>query len=296
MTADLATRSTVPAKPDEPPLRPTAQRLGPRGIFSQVLLTLVLLLFLLPFIWMLSNSVKPGDEVFSSGLLGSEVRLGNYGEALAYLPFGRFMLNGLFVSISGTIVVCVTSVLAAYAFSRLRFRGRGAIFMVYLATLMVPHEVTVVPLFILMQQLGWVNSYAALIFPWAFSAFGTFLLRQFFLSIPQELEEAAVIDGASKLRILVQVIVPIARPAIAVLAVFTFINYWNSYLWPLIIINSQEKATIPLGLSYFLSQNGNEWHLLMAGCAIAMAPTVLMVVLLQKHLIRGIAISGIGGR
>jgi multiple sugar transport system permease protein len=297
MTADtLVSRDLEVSAPEEPPLRRSRPRMGPRSVISQVLLTIVLLLFLLPFAWMISNSLKPADEVFTLNFLGSEIRWGNYAEAWGYLPFGRFMLNGLFVALAGTVTVCVTSVLAAYAFSRLRYRGRGQLFMIYLATLMVPHEVTVVPLFILMQQLGWVDSYAALIFPWAFSAFGTFLLRQFFLTIPLELEEAAIIDGASRLRILLQVIVPIARPAIAVLAVFTFINYWNSYLWPLIIINSLEKATVPLGLGYFLSQNGNEWHLLMAACAISMLPTVVIVVLLQRHLVRGIAISGMGGR
>jgi multiple sugar transport system permease protein len=295
MTADTLTR-LEPSAPEEPPLRASRPPMGPRSIASQVLLTIVLLLFLLPFIWMVANSLKPADEVFRLSIIGSEIRWSNYAEAWSFLPFGRFMLNGLFVAVAGTITVCVTSVLAGYAFSRLRFRGRGQLFMIYLATLMVPHEVTVVPLFILMQQLGWVDSYAALIFPWAFSAFGTFLLRQFFLTIPSELEEAAIIDGASRLRILVQVIVPIARPAIAVLAVFTFINYWNSFLWPLIIINSQNKATVPLGLAYFLSQNGNEWHLLMAACAISMLPTVAIVVLLQRHLVRGIAISGMGGR
>jgi multiple sugar transport system permease protein len=198
--------------------------------------------------------------------------------------------------VTGTVVVCVTSVLSAYAFARLRFRFRDRLFVLYLGTLMVPQEVTVVPMFILMQQFGWVDGYAALIFPWAFTAFGTFLLRQFFLTIPNELEEAATIDGAGRLRILLQVVVPIAKPAVAVLAAFTFINYWNSFLWPLIIVNSRDMATVPLGLNLFLSQNGNQWHLLMAASAISMLPTVLMVVLLQRHLVRGIALSGLGGR
>jgi multiple sugar transport system permease protein len=231
-----------------------------------------------------------------SGLIGSEVRWSNFAEVWHYLPFGRFMLNGMFVAVSGTVVVCVTSVLSAYAFARLRFRGRDRLFLVYLGTLMVPQEVTVVPMFILMQQFGWVDSYAALILPWAFTAFGTFLLRQFFLSIPSELEEAATIDGAGRLRILLQVVLPIAKPAVAVLAAFTFINYWNSFLWPLIVVNGRETATVPLGLNLFLSQNGNQWHLLMAASAISMLPTVVMVVLLQRHLVRGIALSGLGGR
>src|SRR6201991_250982 len=270
------------------PARTPRRRMSPRAVLSQVLLTAVLVLFLMPFVWMIASALKPPDEVFGSGagLIGSEIRWSNFAEAWSYLPFGRFMLNGLFVAVTGTVVVCVTSVLSAYAFARLRFRFRDRLFLVYLGTLMVPQEVTVVPMFILMQQFGWVDGYAALILPWAFTAFGTFLLRQFFLSIPSELEEAATIDGAGKLRILLQVVVPIAKPAVAVLAAFTFINYWNSC----------EMATVPLGLNLFLSQNGNQWHLLMAASAISMLPTVVMVVLLQRHLVRGIALSGLGGR
>lgn len=295
MTTETVSR---PARADAAPARPTRRPPSPRTVMSQVLLTVVLLLFLMPFVWMIATALKPPAEVFGTGtgLVGSEIRWSNFAEAWGYLPFGRFMLNGLFVAVAGTVVVCVTSVLSAYAFARLRFRFRDRIFLLYLGTLMVPQEVTVVPMFILMQQFRWVDSYAALILPWAFTAFGTFLLRQFFLSIPRELEEAATIDGASRLRILLQVVVPIARPAIAVLAVFTFINYWNSFLWPLIVVNSRDMSTVPLGLNLFLSQNGNQWHLLMAAAAISMVPTVAMVVLLQRHLVRGIALSGLGGR
>ncbi|MCU1660167.1 MAG: transporter permease [Pseudonocardia sp.] len=283
---------------DQRPARAQRRRTSSRAVLSQVLLTAVLVLFLMPFVWMIASALKPPAEVFGggAGLIGSEVRWSNFAEVWRYLPFGRFMLNGLFVAVSGTVVVCVTSVLSAYAFARLRFRGRDRLFLVYLGTLMVPQEVTVVPMFILMQQFGWVDSYAALILPWAFTAFGTFLLRQFFLSIPSELEEAATIDGAGRLRILLQVVLPIAKPAVAVLAAFTFINYWNSFLWPLIVVNGRETATVPLGLNLFLSQNGNQWHLLMAASAISMLPTVVMVVLLQRHLVRGIALSGLGGR
>jgi multiple sugar transport system permease protein len=161
---------------------------------------------------------------------------------------------------------------------------------------MIPQEVLVVPMFILMQQLGWVNSYAALVLPWAFTAFGTFLLRQFFLSIPRELEEAAMVDGAGRTRVLLQIIVPTAKPAIAVLSVFTFINYWNSFLWPLIIVNTTEMATVPLGLNMFRGQQGNQWHLMMAASMISMLPSIVMLLLLQRHLVRGIALSGLGGR
>ena len=265
---------------------------------SQVLLTVALLFFLAPFAWALLTALKPADEVFSTPpkAIGSEIAWHNFADAWNYLPFGRFMVNGLVVSVLGTLVVIVSSVLAAYAFARLRFRGRERIFVVYLGTLMIPQEVLGVPMFILMQQLKWVNSYAALVLPWAFTAFGTFLLRQFFLSIPRELEEAAMVDGAGRIRILLQIIVPTAKPAIAVLSVFTFINYWNSFLWPLIIVNTTEMATGPLGLNMFRGQQGNQWHLMMAASMISMLPSIVMLLLLQRHLVRGIALSGLGGR
>jgi multiple sugar transport system permease protein len=269
-----------------------------RPIASQVLLTLVLLFFLAPFLWALLTALKPADEVFSTPPkpIGSRIAWHNFADAWNFLPFGRFMVNGLVVSVLGTVVVIVSSTLAAYAFARLRFRGRERIFVLYLSTLMIPQEVLVVPMFILMQQLGWVNSYAALVLPWAFTAFGTFLLRQFFLGIPRELEEAAMVDGAGRIRVLLQVIVPTAKPAIAVLSVFTFINYWNSFLWPLIVVNSTDMATVPLGLNMFRGQQGNQWHLMMAASMISMVPSAALLLLLQRHLVRGIALSGLGGR
>jgi multiple sugar transport system permease protein len=152
-------------------------------------------------------------------------------------------------------------------------------------------------MFLVMQRLGWVNSYQALILPWAFTAFGTFLLRQFFLTIPRELEEAAKIDGCGHIRILRSIIIPIAAPALAVLAVFTFISYWNSFLWPLIVIDNVEaRGTVPVGLNLFFGQQGSRWNLVMAASVMSMAPTALLVLLLQKHLVRGISTAGLAGR
>ncbi len=267
-------------------------------VVSQILLTLVALVFLIPIIWMVLSALKPSAEVFTvpPTLFGSSVMVSNFAEAWNYLPFGRFILNTAFVAGIGTLITLLASAMSAYAFARLNFRFRGGLFVLYLSTLIVPQEVIVIPMFLVMQQLDWVNSYQALILPWAFTAFGTFLLRQFFLTIPIELEEAAKIDGAGHIRILSSIIIPISAPAIAVLAVFTFISYWNSFLWPLIIISSTEKMTVPLGLQLFLGQQGQRWELLMAAATISMVPTVLLVLVLQKYLVRGIALSGLGGR
>jgi multiple sugar transport system permease protein len=285
------------------PTRPTAGRRAAgssrlRPVVSQILLSLVALLFLVPIIWMVLSALKPSAEVFTvpPKLFGSEIRFGNFAEAWNYLPFGRFILNTLFVAGVGTLITLVASTTAGYAFARLNFKFQGGLFILYLSTLIVPQEVIVIPMFLVMQQLGWVNSYQALILPWAFTAFGTFLLRQFFITIPKELEEAAKIDGCGHLRILSSVIIPVAAPAIAVLAVFTFISYWNSFLWPLIIVNDTDKMTIPLGLQLFLGQQGQRWELLMAAATISMVPTIILVLALQKYLVKGIALSGLGGR
>lgn len=265
---------------------------------STAVLGIFALVFLVPLIWMVATALKPSSEVFSTppALIGSSVQFQNFIDAWNYLPFGRFMLNSLLVAGAGTILNVITSALAAYAFSRVQWRGRSGVFFIYLMTLMVPQEVLAVPMFIMMQKFGWVNSYVALILPWAFSAFGTFLLRQFMLSLPDSLEEAAMIDGASRLRIFVQIIVPLTKPALLTLGVFTFIGYWNSFLWPLLIISDVKMATVPLGLNMFLGQTGNQWNLLMAAATISIVPAAVMVALLQKYLVQGIAMSGMGGR
>jgi multiple sugar transport system permease protein len=271
----------------------------PRRVLSQLLLLVVALLFLLPLIYALATSLKPANEVFTEkpDLIGSDVRWSNYAEAFRFAPFGRYFLNSLIVSTLGTLVVVAASSLSAYAFARLRFRGRDGLFVLFLGTLMVPQEVLIVPMYWLMQTLGWVNSYAALILPWAFTAFGTFLLRQFFLTVPAELEEAARVDGCGPFGSFRRIMLPLARPAIAVLAVFTFISYWGSFLWPLIIVDDVEaRGTVPLGVAQFVGQQGTHWHLMMAATMLSMVPTIVLVIALQKHLTRGLLVTGLGGR
>ncbi len=301
MTNETSTVTAPPPMSAVPTLSAERRRPGSfrlTSVVSQILLSLVALLFLVPIIWMLLSALKPSAEVFTTPptLFGSEVMFSNFVEAWNYLPFGRFILNTAFVAGIGTLITLVASAMSGYAFARLNFRFRGGLFVLYLSTLIVPQEVIVIPMFLVMQRLGWVNSYQALILPWAFTAFGTFLLRQFFLTIPRELEEAAKIDGCGHIRILRSIIIPISAPALAVLAVFTFISYWNSFLWPLIIINDTAKMTVPLGLDLFLGQQGQRWELLMAAATISMVPTVILVLALQKYLVRGIALSGLGGR
>ena len=280
-----------------PPRRRRAAWLRP--VISHALLVVVALLFAAPIIFAFATSLKPQDEVFTAPptLVGSELRWDNYIEAFRFAPFARYFLNSFLVAIIGTAVVVAASSLSAFAFARLRFRGRDLLFVLFLGTLMVPQEVLIVPMYWLMQTLGWVDSYQALILPFALTAFGTFLLRQFFLTVPAELVDSARIDGAGLFNIFFRIMLPLSRPALAVLAMFTFIAYWGSFLWPLIVIDTIDvKGTVPLGLNSFMAQQGTQWNLMMAAAMLAMVPSVLLVVLLQKNLVRGLLTTGFGGR
>lgn len=269
---------------------------------GRLLLHLILLagsvVMLLPFVWMLSTSLKDPREIFTFPPIWIPGRLvwENYAETVSVMPFGRFYFNSLVVAISVTVLQILTSSLAAFAFARLRFRGRNVLFLLYLATLMIPFHVMLIPNFIIMRLLGWFDSYQALILPPAFSAFSTFLLRQYFLSLPLELDEAARIDGASSLRIWWQIILPLSGPVLAALTIFTFLNAWNDFLWPLVITNSLEMRTLPVGLTAFQGQFKVDWHLLMAGAVIAMVPVLIIYVLAQKKFVEGMTIAGLAGR
>lgn len=274
-------------------------RLRVRTVANYLALGAVALTFLFPLIFMVATSLKIPAEVFAKPpqLIGSEIRWQNYVEVFGYAPFGRYLVNGMLVAVLGTLINLAACSLSGYAFARLKWAGREMTFGLFVATLMIPQEVLVVPAYVLIRQLGWANSYEALIIPWAFSAMGAFMLRQFFLNVPQELDDAARVDGAGVLRTFFAIMLPLARSSLAVLAVFTFIAYWNSFLWPLIAIDDVATyGTVPLGLQQFFGQQGSQWHLVMAASVISMVPTILLLVLLQKHLVRGIVTSGLGGR
>jgi multiple sugar transport system permease protein len=269
------------------------------SVILHVFVVALAIAFLFPFFWMLSNAVRSNGEVLAvpPRLLPSEWQWNNFIDALSLLPFGRFFLNSVFVSAAITLITLIVSSLAGYAFARIRFPGRDGLFLVYLATLMVPQAVIVIPLFLMMSRLGWVNTYQGLVLPVAFGSFGTFLMRQFFLTSPKELEEAALIDGCSRLRAFLSIFLPLSTPALGLLALFTFTGQWNSFLWPLIAVNSTDYSTIPLGLTAFQGQNGTQWNYIMAGAAISMLPGLALTLLLQKYIFKGIAISsGFGGR
>ncbi|NIM04632.1 MAG: ABC transporter permease subunit [Armatimonadetes bacterium] len=251
----------------------------------------------IPFLWMISTSLKRPREIYvwPPTLLPQEIFWSNYLKSWSAAPFGRFYLNSLFVALSVTGGQLITCTFAAYAFARLNFRGRDTIFLIFLATLMIPAQVAIIGLFQIINWIGWVDSYYALIVPGVASAFGTFLLRQFFLTLPTELEDAARIDGCGRLGIIRHVIVPLSVPALATLGIFTFMGVWNDFMWPLVVMNSQEHFTVQLGLAIFRDARSTEWNLLMAGTVTATLPILIVFFFAQRYFIRGIALTGLKG-
>lgn len=277
---------------------PHQKQVNWRHVLLHLVLILGSLVMLLPFIWMLSTSLKVPREIFTfpPTWIPTEIAWSNYSEALASMPFGRFYFNSLVVASSVVFIQLLTSSLAAFAFARLRFKGRNAIFIMYLAALMIPFPVLLIPNFIVITKLGWYDTYQALILPPAFSAFSTFLLRQHFLSLPLDLDDAARMDGASSLRIWWNVIMPMSKATLSALAIFIFLTSWNDFLWPLVVTNSEAMRTVPVGLNSFQGQYGVQWHLLMAAAVVAMLPVLIVYAFAQKWFIRGISITGMGGR
>ena len=276
----------------------SVRRLFSWQTLSWTLLLLVAALFLTPLAWMLSSSLKPDYAVLAvpPTLLPNPPRWQNYPEALTYVPFGRYALNTLliaFVSVIGHILSCT---LIAYGFARLRAPGRDTLFLVVLATMMLPYPVTMVPLYMLFNALGWVNSFLPLTVPAFFgSPFYIFLLRQFFLTIPRDYEEAARLDGASTLQVIRYVIVPLSVPALATVAIFTFQASWNDFLGPLIYLHDQSRYTVTLGLNFFRSTYDVNWAYLMAASLVTMLPVIAVFFLAQRLFIEGISLTGVRG-
>ena len=264
---------------------------------SMLHLGLALLSFtlILPFVWMVLTSFKPLAEVGVGSWLPTKWLPKNYGEVFRAIPYARYYWNTLFIAAWVTFLQVLTSALAAFSFARLRWPGRDKVFLVYLSTMMLPGLVMMIPNFQIMISLHLVDTFAGLIIPAAFSAFGTFLLRQFMLSIPASLDEAAEIDGASKWRVFWDVILPLSRPGLITLAIFTFMGNYNSFFWPLVMLKSESKYTLPIGMLYFDSTAGTETNLLMAAVTMSVVPMVVVFVVLQKYLVRGIQLGAVKG-
>lgn len=268
----------------------------------------------IPFLWMAVTSLKQPDEVFaaSGGIAwlpkhlfwhdtmvnGDKIRAwwGNYPDAWNEVNLFRLYMNSIYVACVGTLGQLVTSAMAAYAFARLRFPGRDKLFLGYLATMMIPGSVTMIPVFIILRKLGWIDTYQALIIPGLCSAYGTFMLRQFFMGLPTELEDAAKIDGCGYFSTWCNVILPLSKPALATLTTFTFMGFWGSYMWPLIVTVSENLRVLPVGLQQFVGLHATNYTQLMAASMMVVIPVILLYVFNQRYFVEGIKLSGLGGR
>jgi multiple sugar transport system permease protein len=264
-----------------------------------IILSLGGIVMLLPFLWMVSSSVKSGPEIYSypPKFLPEKILWQNYLAAWTVVPFHLFFRNSLVVSslvVAGQLFFCS---LAGYSFGRLRYPGRDRLFFLYLATMMIPFAVLMIPLYIQMSTLRWVDTLWPLIVPAIFTPWGTFLMRQFMATLPRELEEAARMDGASYFRVYRSIILPLSKPALATLGIFTFLGSWNDFLWPLIVINSLNLKTVPLGLAALQARMPmrTPWELVMAAATFSILPILIAFILGQKYYVQGIVTSGIKG-
>ena len=263
--------------------------------FLHMILVVMSFTMVLPFLWMVLTSLKPLAEVGLRDWLPSKLQWHNYGQVFDVIPFTRFYSNSLFVASWVTFLQVFTSSLAAFSFSRINWPGRDKVFLLYLSTLMLPGLVMMIPNYQIMINLRLVDTFVGLIVPAAFSAYGTFLLRQFMLTIPSSLDEAAEMDGASKWQIYWNVILPLSRPGLIALTIFVFMGNYRSFFWPLVMLRSVHKYTLPIGLLFFDSTRGQSTHLIMAAVTMSVVPMIILFVVLQKYLVRGIQLGAVKG-
>jgi multiple sugar transport system permease protein len=267
-----------------------------RGVVLYVALMVIAASALFPILWAVSGSLKTAGEVTMPTLFPARPQWSNYREVFAVMPFWRMFFNSVLYAACVSIGQVFFCSLAGYAFARLRFRGRDTLFVLYLGTLMVPLTVTVIPQFILMRVAGMTDTPWAMVVPGLFgSAFGTYLMRQFFRTLPDELEEAAILDGCSPWQIYWRILLPHAKSAVMVLAVLTWVNVWNDFLWPLLMIQRDSIATLTLGLVRMQGEYSARWPVLMAASVLILLPLLLVYALAQRAFIRGIAVTGLGG-
>jgi multiple sugar transport system permease protein len=259
----------------------------------------LVLIMIVPFAWMLSTSLKTQQYILRTPpeLFPNPLSFDSYVQLAERVNLGRTFFNSLFVAVVGTAGQLLVSAMAAYAFARMRWRGRDLVFLLYLATMMVPSVVLVIPQFIIVRTFGWANTYQALIVPALFNAFGTFLLRQSFLSLPRDFEEAAFIDGANHFTIFWRIVLPLSLPALATLVILSFMGSWNAYLWPLFVARNEAVQTLPVALGAL--QAGpralTEWNLVMAGAVITVLPILIVYLLAQKWFVQSVVSGGIKG-
>ncbi|MPY53611.1 carbohydrate ABC transporter permease [Streptomyces acidicola] len=276
-------------------MAPVTDRSRPSRAAGYVLLTLACLLTVTPLLYMVSLSLQTQGETLSGGavLWPDSPQFQNYAQLFEQAPFGRFIVNSVVVAGAITLAHLAFDPLVGYVFAKFRFPFRNTLFLAILATLMIPFFVRMIPLYVMMSDLGWLDSYQALILPFLMDGFGIFLMRQFIQPIPDDLIQAARVDGAGEFTIYWRIVLPQTKPALAVLGLFTFVFQWNEFLWPLVTTSDEEMRTIPVGLTRFSEEHFQLWHLTAAGSVIAFLPTALLLILSQRYFVRGITLTGL---
>lgn len=266
-------------------------------IFAYIILSIFAIVMIFPFLWMLSSSFKDVAQIFRMKFLPSAPTLDNYKYILFSegSKFPQWFLNSLIVAVCTTVSVLFFDSLLGYTLSKFRFPGKKLIFLLIVSTLMIPTEMLVIPWYSMIRALKWVNTYWAIMFPGMISAFGVYLMRQFMSTIPDDLIDAARVDGQGELRIFLTVVMPLVSPALATLAIFNFIGNWNAFLWPLIAASRPKMFTLPVGLANFSGEAGSDWHYIMTGATVAMLPLVIIFLVFQKQIVKGIAMTGLKG-
>lgn len=267
-------------------------------IIIYILLALLVIITILPFVWMLSASIKSDREVFQMNpfvLIPENPHWDNYLKIWTKIPFATFIKNTVILTIVVTLLQLFTSSFAAYAFAKLEFKGKKQLFLAYISTIAMPWQVYMVPQFLMMRKMGLNDTLLAMVVLQAFSAFGVFLMRQFYMGIPDSLCEAARIDGMNEFKIYTNIMLPLSKPALATLTIFTFVATWNDYLGPTIYLKTEAKKTIQIGLQRFIGQYSSEYGLIMAGSVISLIPVLIVFLALQKYFVEGIATSGVKG-
>lgn len=267
-------------------------------IFRHIVLLALTLIMILPILWAFSTALKPQKEIYSypPTIVPSRIEWQNFRKAWESAPFGRYAFNSVFVTTTIVVSQLVNAAFAAYAFSWLSFRGRDTLFLFFLFAMMIPTQVLIVPTFFIFKTFGWIDTYWALIIPFVSNAFGIFLIRQAFLSVPRDLVDAAKIDGCGHLGIIRHIMVPSSRASFISFSLLTFTWRWNDYFWPLIMTNSTKMRTLPVGIVFLRTSEGSiEWNVVMAGAVLVMLPVILLFIFLQKYFVEGVMSSGIKG-
>jgi multiple sugar transport system permease protein len=276
-----------------------AGRRGRRGQATRAVVWVLLLaggiLMVMPFVYMLSTSLKSNAEVYELSLLPRAPTLANYRRLAGASGFPRWFLNSLAIAVVTTASVLFFDSLVGYTLAKFRFRGRRVVFLAILSTLMIPTEMLVLPWYVMSKNLGWLDTYWGIMFPGMMTGFGTFLMKQFFESVPDELLEAGRVDGLGEFQIWWRIAMPLVGPALSALAIFTFLGNWTAFLWPLISTTKRELYTLPVGFASFSGEFQREWEMVMAGASVATLPVLLVFILLQKYIVRGVMLAGIKG-